>query len=69
MTKRKMHTVRDSQGYTRYLTFEIGETIRWPKNGANMLKATVLADQENYWLVVDRCNKQHLAWKGCVQPL
>jgi hypothetical protein len=71
MTKRSMHTIydQDRKGYSRFVTYEIGEMIRWPKNGNNLLRAIILEDRKTHWLVVDRHNKQHLAWKGCIVPL
>ena len=65
MIKREHQTVGNSQ----YVKYQIGEIIRWPKNGTNLLKAVILEDRGHNWLVVDRFNKEHLAWKGCVQSL
>ena len=71
MTKRKIHTIYspDRKSSSHYVTYKIGESIRWPKNGCNLLKATILENRGHNWLVVDRHNKQHLAWKGCIAPL
>lgn len=58
---------KDGGGSThRY--FRIGKYIRWPRNGCNMHKALVLQEYVDHYLVQDRWNQIHYAWKGCCRP-
>jgi hypothetical protein len=73
--KRKMqkYTHRDWDGkitgWSIFPKYEIGEEIRWPKHGCNLVRATVVKDMgEKYWLVRGRTGKESLAWKGCIYP-
>jgi hypothetical protein len=60
-------TIKSKSTYPKYVK---GEMIRWPKRGWNLVRAIVVAEEDdNHWIVKDRTGTLCYAWKGSICPI